>query len=205
MGDHGDTRLAEALLQRRPVRAEAALLFLIARPDQRVEILLAAQRMQLGRAPRPPLAATPAVLDELEMAAVARQPARFVAALAQALDCEPGLAQAMVDDASGEPLAVALAALGAANDVIVRVLISNDLMAGAAYERIRTLARLQNALDRNAAMMIVAALRDGAVMARRHLPLEAGRAPAEASRGVAASGRDDPPQRMRASPRIVRQ
>ncbi len=201
IGDHGDTRLAEALLDRRPVRAEAALLFLLASPDQRVAILLAAQRMQLGRAPRSPLAATPAVLDELEMAAVARQPARFVAALAQALDCEPDLAQAIVDDASGEPLAVALAALGAANDVIVRVLISNDLMAGAAYERIRTLARLQNALDPNAATMVVAALRDGAVMRRRRQPLADGRVAAEASRPAPARGahaRAEPQPRMRA-------
>jgi len=203
--ERGDLRLAEALLERRPVRAEYALLFLFARPDQRVEILLAAQRLQLGRPPGSAVSTPATTLDELEVAAVARQPERFVATLAEALDCDPDLAQQIVDDVSGEPLAVALVALGASNEVLVRVLISNDLAAGASYQRIRALARLNNALDRNAAMMIVSALRDGAVMARRHLPLEAGRAPAEASRGVAASGRDDPPQRMRASPRIVRQ
>ena len=137
----------------------------IARPDQRVEILLAAQRMQLGRPPGSPPSPPSAALDELELAAVARQPARFVATLAEALDCDPGLAQRIVDDVSGEPLAVALAALGASNEVLVRVLISNDLAAGDSYGRIRALARLNNALDRNAATMIVAALRDGAVMA----------------------------------------
>src|SRR5271166_2034885 len=203
--ERGDLRLAEALLERRPVRAEYALLFLFARPDQRVEILLAAQRLQLGRPPGSAVSTPATTLDELEVAAVARQPERFVATLAEALDCDPDLAQQIVDDVSGEPLAVALVALGASNEVLVRVLISNDLAAGASYQRIRALARLNNALNRNAATMIVAALRDGAVMARRHLPLTDGRAPREASRAVAprgASGRDDPPQRMRPSPRL---
>jgi uncharacterized protein (DUF2336 family) len=202
LAEAGDLRLAEAMLKRRPVRSEAALLFLFARPDQRVEILLAAQRMQLGRPPRTFPAANSAALDEIELAAVARQPARFVIALAEALDCEPDLAQRIVDDPSGEPLAVALTALGAANDVTVRVLISNDLLAGESYQRIRALARLHNALDRNAATMVVAAMRDGAVTAAKHQALADGRAPAEPSR--AASARADPHERMRSAPRIGR-
>ena len=203
-GEEGDLRLAEAMLERRPVPAEAALLFLFARPDQRVEILLAAQRMQLGRPPQAHLAANPAALDEIELAAVARHPARFVAALAEALDCEPDLAQRIVDDPSGEPLAVALTALGAANDVLVRVLISNDLLAGESYQRIRALARLNNALDRNAATMVVAAMLDRAATPRRRQPLAEGRAPPEPSRAASARGasvRDDPPQRVRRTSR----
>ncbi len=199
--ERGDLRLAEALLERRPVRADYGLLFLFARPDQRVEILLAAQRLQLGRPPSSPPSPSSAVLDELELTAVARQPARFVATLAEALDCDPGLAQRIVEDVSGEPLAVALAALGASNEVLVRVLTSNDLASGESYGRIRTLARLNNALDRNAATMIVAAMRDGAVMARRHQTVTDGRAPVEPSRAVAgrgASERGEPPQRLHA-------
>ena len=46
----GDRRLADSLLQRRPVAPESAALFLCAKPKQRVDILLAAQRLQLGRA-----------------------------------------------------------------------------------------------------------------------------------------------------------
>lgn len=200
LAEGGDLRLAEALLERRPVRPEYALLFMFARPDQRVEILLAAQRVQLGRAPRSYPQSNPAVLEELELAAVARRPDRFVALLAEALDCEPSLAQAIVDDASGEPLAIALASLGAANEVLVRVLISNDLLAGATYQRIRALARLNNALDRNAATMVMAALRDGALARPRHQPLTDGRTPSEAPRAVPArgSGRARVTERMRA-------
>ncbi len=168
--DHGDRRLAEALLQRRPLRPESATLFLIAGPLQRVEILLAAQRSQLGRPPGPPAPVAPEVVDELELAAVARHPERFVAVLAKALDCETGLAERIVEDPSGEPLAVSLAALGAPNDVLVRVLIANDLQAGESYQRIRTLARLNNALNRNAAITVLAALRGEPSGRRRPSP-----------------------------------
>ncbi len=132
-----------------------------------MDILLAAQRLQLGRtrAFAPPIQQE--WLDELELAAVARKPERFVAILADALACEPELARRIVDDASGEPLAVALAALGASNEVLVRVLISNDLSAGASYQRIRALARLNNALNRNAAIAVMAALRGETAALRR--------------------------------------
>jgi hypothetical protein len=56
--------------------------------------------------------------------------------------------------------------------------------------------------------MIVAALRDGAIMRPKHQALTDGRAPAEPSRAGATrgvSGRDDPPQRMGPSLRIGRQ
>lgn len=155
----GDRRLADALLQRRPVPPESAALFLCATPYQRVDILLAAQRLQLGRPPSPPVPTRSGSIDQLELAAIARQPQRFVAILAEALDCEPELAQRIVDDTSGEPLAVALAALGAENEVLVRALISNDLLAGASYQRVRALARLNNALNRDAAITVIAALR----------------------------------------------
>jgi uncharacterized protein (DUF2336 family) len=199
LGEKGDLRLAEAMLERRPLPAECASLFLFALPDQRVEILLAAQRMQLGRPPQAHLPANSAALEELELAAVARHPDRFVVALTEALDCEPDLAQRIVDDASGEPLAVALTALGAANDVLVRVLTSNDLLTGESYQGVRALARLNNALDRSAAMMVVAAMLDRAAAPRRPRPVAEGRAPPEPSRATSArgaSGRDDPPQRM---------
>jgi len=82
---------------------------------------------------------------------------------------------------------------------VVRVLISNDLEAGESYQRIRALARLNNALDRNAATMVVAAMRDGAITPRRRQPLAEGRAAPEPSR--AASARRSAPERMLPSPR----
>jgi uncharacterized protein (DUF2336 family) len=156
----GDPRLADALLQRRPVLAEGALLFLEAHPPERVEILLAAQRQQLGRPPgRLPLV-DEAGLERMEAAAVSRRPDEFVAALSGALGCGDELARRIVADPTGEPLAVALTALGAPNGMLVRVLISNDLDQGG-FRRIRALARLNFALNRAAAVAVIAALSEG--------------------------------------------
>lgn len=168
--DAGDRRLAEALLKRRPARPESAALFLLADPLQRVEILLAAQRAQLGRPPGAPARVDPEIVSELEMAALARHPQRFVETLARALECDTELAARIADDPSGEPLAVAMAALGAPSDVLMRVLIANDLQAGETYRRIRTLARLNNALNRNAAATVIAALRGDPPARRRAAP-----------------------------------
>ncbi len=164
--DRDDRRLAEALLERRPVPPESAVLFLIADPLQRMEILLAVQRVQLGRPPGVPPPVALEIVSELEQAAVARRPERFVAILAEALDCDLALAVRIAGDASGEPLAVAMASLGAPSDVLVRVLIANDLESGETYRRIRALARLNNALNRAAAIAVLAALR-GELLGRR--------------------------------------
>ena len=101
------------------------------------------------------------------MASAARKQDRFVAILGKALGCPIELAQRIVDDEFGEPLAVALASLGAPNEVLVRVLISNDLLAGANYPRIRTLARLRSALSSDAASFVVAAMRGDPAPSRR--------------------------------------
>ena len=196
--DGGDRRLAEALLQRRPLRPENAALFLLADPLQRVEILLAVQRAQLGRPPGAPAPIAPEIVEALEMAAVARRPEQFVSVLASALDCDARLAQRIADDPSGEPLAVALAALGAPNDVLVRVLIASDLQAGESYRRIRTLARLNNALNRNAALAVMAALRGEPLARRRPAPMvDVAHPPREAApRRLQRPA--DPPQRKAA-------
>ena len=154
-----DRRLAELLLARAPARAEYAPLFLDAAPAQRTAILIAAQRAELGQ----PRAATSAnakreTIELLERAALGGETEMFDAALAQTLGCSLGLAQRIAGDRTGEPLAVALAAIGAANDVSVRILTSSDLREGADYPRVRALARLQDVLNPAAARRVLAAM-----------------------------------------------
>jgi uncharacterized protein (DUF2336 family) len=158
VAEQGDRRLAELLLKRRPLPPESAALFLIADPRQRVEILLAVQRDQLGRPPRQSAPIASEIVDELEQASAARRPKQFVDVLAKALECESALAERIVDDPSGEPLAIAMVALGAPSDVLVRVLIAKDLQRGETYSRIRAIARLNSALTRNAATTVMAAV-----------------------------------------------
>ncbi len=155
----GDRRVAELLLARAPMRSEHAPLFLEATQAQRTAILLAAQRAELGQARAPAAAKAPReAIELLERAALAGETEIFAKVLAETLGCSLKIAQRIAGDGTGEPLAVALAAMGAAKDVSVRILTSGDLRDGADYPRVRALARLQDVLNPAAARRIVAAL-----------------------------------------------
>ena len=154
----GDRRLVEAILSREPVRLEAAPLFLEASGEQRWAILLAAQRADLGRKAgvAPKLAAE--VSARLEFAAIAGETGEFADALGAALGVEPDLARRIAADPTGEPLAVALAAIGTPRDVCVRIMTAGDMRSGDVFPRIHTLARLSDRLSPSAARRIVKAL-----------------------------------------------
>ncbi len=175
-----DRRLAEALLDRGPARLEQAALFLEADLSRRAEILTAAQRAALA-APRPavrPREASEAIA-RLERFALDADPERFAGALAATLECSLELAKRIAGDSSGEPLMVALAALGAPSDVTVRILTSRDLQDGADYRRVGALARLKDALSPAAAELVVAAMIGEAARprARRQPVLDPGASP----------------------------
>ena len=157
----GDTRLAASLLARLPIGVEHAQLFFCANSQQRLEILAAAQRLVLGHPFQPAIddEARKAV-DELETYAIARRPEQFVARLARALPCSEEMALRIVEDSSGEALVVALSALGASKEKLVRILASNDLLFGDNYERINALARLKDALHPVAARQVARAMGD---------------------------------------------
>jgi hypothetical protein len=168
-----DRRLAEALLERAPTRLDEAALFLEADSGRRAEIMAAAQRAALAE-PRTLLRSRDAsqAVARLERYALEAEPERFVGALAQALGCSLELADRIAGDSSGEPLAVALAAIGAPSDVAVRVLTSRDLQDGADYRRVGALARLKDALNPAAAALVMAAMiGDSARPRARHQPV----------------------------------
>jgi uncharacterized protein (DUF2336 family) len=178
--------LADALLARPPGAADPASLFLLASSDQRAAILAAAQRLELAR----PNAAMNEARDgdsiaRLERLALEREPELFISALALLLGCSRDLAERIVREPSGEPLAVALAAIDAPQDVAVRILISGDLQSGAKYTRLGSLIRLGVGLNPAAARRVIAALA-GAPKGRRaqHQPVLDGNA-------ATTPGRDD--------------
>jgi hypothetical protein len=154
-----DSRLATALLERAPAGLEQAALFLEADSSRRAAIIAAARRAALGgpRNLKRRRDAAPTIA-RLERFALAGEPERFAEALADALACSRSLAKRIARDASGEPLAVALAALGAPADVAVRILTSRDLEDGADYRRLGALARLRDALDPATADLVIAAI-----------------------------------------------
>lgn len=153
-----DRVLAEALLARPAAPMDRAALFLHASSSQRSAMLLAAQRAELARASAPFVWRAPdGAAARLERHALTRQPALFVAALANALGCEGDLAERIVAEPSGEPLAVALAALETPEDAMMRILLLGDAVS-LDYKRLGALTRLKNALHPAAARRIVAAM-----------------------------------------------
>ena len=152
--------LAAALLERSPVGASSAPLFLQATSPQRVQILLALQRLELGR---PAIAAAgPAPGDrlaQLEQLALDGSRSAFARALGELLMCDEVLADRIASDPYGEPLAAVLAAHGAPADVSVRILTARDLSDGAdKYRRLGSLVRLRDALSPAVARKVVAAM-----------------------------------------------
>jgi hypothetical protein len=154
-----DFRLAVALLRRSPMSVAFAPLFLVASPSQRAQILLAAQRAELGRDTNAKFVeVSPDAIADLERHALERQTELFEADLAGALGCSGEMAALIARDPSGEPLAIALAALRAPNEVCVRILTSRDMAEGPDYRRLGSLARLQGALSVAAARAVISAV-----------------------------------------------
>ena len=165
LAEAGDVRLARALLARGPVRLEHAPLFLEADAEQRLSLLLAVQRAELGRNGAAPRTLDPALAEPLEFAAIAGKRTEFAEALAGALGVSPAVAARLAADPGGEALVVALAALGAPRDLGVRVLTARDLSESAgAFPRLHALARLAGQLSVPAARRLISAL-SGAALA----------------------------------------
>ena len=154
-----DRRLADHLLTSAPMRAEYAVLFMEANSLQRNAILLATQRAELGLPSVAPSVSAPrSAIQRLERHALDDETELFLKTLAEILGCTPAMASKIAADRSGEPLAVALAAMGAPNDVSVRILTSSDLHDGRDYRRVGALARLRDALSPTAARRVISAI-----------------------------------------------
>ena len=127
--------------------------------EQRKAILIAAQRAELGR---PAAQATWRAPDDavrrLETYALSRQPDLLIEALAEALDCEVELARRIVDEPSGEPLAVALAALAASQEASMRILLLGHSPLNLDTNRLGALTRLKDGLRPAAARRVISAM-----------------------------------------------
>jgi hypothetical protein len=170
LAENSGRALCQALLERIPMSAHCAPLFLEATPGQRADILLAVQRYELGQSRSLLFGDIDAdLLGALERHAIEGRKDFMAADLAATLNASIELATRIVDDPSGEPQALALAALGAPNDLMVRTLTALDIADRSDYRRLGALARLQGALSRASATVVIAALR-GAKPARSASP-----------------------------------
>jgi Uncharacterised protein conserved in bacteria (DUF2336) len=138
-----DAGLAKALIERAQSGDDLAPLFLVATPMDRAKIITSIRRRELGRPePAPARPASPQTVATLEQLALAGERSRFILCLANALAVRPEQSAVLVDDAYGEPLALALAALRVPPHVAVRLFLFIDPRIGQSVERVRSLVRI---------------------------------------------------------------
>ncbi len=165
-----------------PVDLELAELFFSADSAGRRVLLMnlaSADPRDMPASVRPSLTAVP----RLEAAALAHDADKFAVLLEQTLDLTREHARRIAEDASGEPLLVALKALEMPSVVVQRVLLFLNPAIGHSVQRVFDLAALYERLSATAVARIMASLRGvEAVRPRRgaHQPVYADD---EASRG----------------------
>ena len=183
-----DEALGRALLGRDVPVSERAPLFLFADSAQRAAIILAARRddlgPSLGRAR--PSADETAVLERVERAVMAPDRDGFDTGLAAALNIRLDDVWRLIDDPKGEPLALALAAIGASPELAARVFILSGPAIGHSVMAVRNLTALVEGMPRRTAARLVAAMTHAAVRVTRRPGIDAeGRGRFEDGRSVA--------------------
>ncbi len=187
----GDEGLGRALLRREGHAAERAPLFLLATSEQRAAILLAARREDLGPdAPSPRVTAEDAAaLTRVERAILSPDRDGFDSALAAGLNLRLDDAWRLIDDPKGEPLALALAALGASAEMAARVFILSGPAIGHSVMAVRSLTALVAGMPRRTAARLVAAMTQAAMRPPRRAGGEPETRPrVEDGRSLARSG-----------------
>ncbi|ARN79750.1 DUF2336 domain-containing protein [Methylocystis bryophila] len=153
-----DFVVARELLGRNPAGGASEALFLFATREERAAILVGACRaaMLAGAIETPPR--QDELAEELEILAIDEDHEWFVAALAAALDARKDRVRALFCDESGEPLALALTALGVPLERANRILLAAGRPYSADVARLGALRELIAATPYRAAASIVAAM-----------------------------------------------
>jgi hypothetical protein len=116
----------------------------------------------------------PGIGQRLEAAALGNHREELIKQLAEALRIPRDQARRIVRDDHGEPIVVAVKALGISRDVVYRLLMFVNPAVGHSVERVHALATLYDEMTAQAAEGMVAiwqALRDEARSAAKHQPL----------------------------------
>jgi hypothetical protein len=150
-----DTADAVAITQR----------FFAASPVQRIGLLA---ELDAQGPPEPaPLKPTPKTASVLETSALAGRPNDFIRELESALGIMRPLAEAIVNDRSGEPIVVAAKALAIPIDVLQRILLFVNPSIGHSVRRVYALSALFDQISSAAALRLVASWRKAGAPKRR--------------------------------------
>lgn len=165
-----DQKLARVLLDRADLSIDPEPLFLAADAQERQAIVLAAAiRTLASAAPEAAGRAQPQIVAAIDACAVARDFAGLADALAEGLDCRKSRARAILADAGGEALALALLALGVGEDVAIRIFLGPE-PATADVGRVRALVASMRSTPPRVAQRIVAAMTGAARQEKERTP-----------------------------------
>ena len=171
--------------------AEIDTMFFAANASERAQILHNLADTPLKSAARIPLARSDRALEILEMAAFAEDTDNFARELGDALLLSAEVADRIVADPGGEPLACAAKALGMSSPVFQRVLMFLNPEFGSSVMNVYRLSRLYDILSERSALIMLAAWR-GAKMATTRAKYRPGLYDDERNRARAAPSQTRP-------------
>jgi hypothetical protein len=162
-----EQRIAAHLAMQPKDATEISDLFFAATASERAKILHDLAATPLKPSARIPQSRAERAMHILEMAAFAEDRDNFARELGEALLLPHQLAERVVDDAGGEPLACCAKALGMDSAIFQRVLLFLNPEFGASVTNVYRLSRLYDVLSERSALIMVAAWRGAIVAATR--------------------------------------
>jgi len=152
-------RMTPGLAMQSADAAEISDMFFRAGPSERVKILHSLSDTPLKASPRVPAGRAARAIEALEMAAFVADVENFTLELGETLILPASLAQQVVNDSSGEPLACAMRALGMPGPVFERVLLFLKPDIGTSVNMVYRLSRLYDRLGERSSLVMLAAWR----------------------------------------------
>ncbi|UGV27371.1 DUF2336 domain-containing protein [Rhodopseudomonas boonkerdii] len=147
--------------------AEISNLFFAANASERAKMLHNLADTPLQPSARIPLARAERAMHILEMAAFAEDRENFAREIGEALILPMAIADQVVNDPGGEPLACCAKALGMHGAIFQRVLLFLNPEFGASVNNVYRLSRMYDVLTERAALIMVAAWRGAHLAATR--------------------------------------
>lgn len=158
-------RISSNLAMQSTDAAEICDMFFRAGPTERVKILHSLADTPLKASPRVPAGRAGRAIEALEMAAFVADLENFTLELGETLILPSSIAQQIVNDSGGEPLACAMRALGMPGPVFERVLLFLKPDFGTSVNIVYRLSRLYHRLGERSSLVMLAAWR-GSSMAQ---------------------------------------
>lgn len=157
-------RMAASLAMRPNDAAEITDIFFAATASERIQILQNVVQTPLKASARIPAARAARAIEILEMAAFAEDIENFAREIGEALILPSRIAEQVVNDPGGEPLACAARALNMPSPVFQRVLMFLNPALGSSVHYVFRLSRMYDRLGERTALIMLAAWR-GSTMA----------------------------------------